>query len=264
MAIDSQRDFIYVSNAVMGTVDEYTLNRTTNGVTYGSSVTVPLATPFSPGTVNLPHSQPTGQANISTSPRLAIWRPTASTRRSGRSYRPQRPTFRAASLQPSSRSHRQVPLLHGWRINRHLRLCDQPLQRRTLIPWWRPFPPARDQPISASPSTANTPIWPNGKDGTFSLYNDNPSTGLLTAMTPSIFTQGGGPFQIALDPGDQLAYVVLETAGINLLSINADGFKQHQRAPVKLLWRSTLHIAEDIPNATEMMHYRDRKLRISA
>jgi 6-phosphogluconolactonase (cycloisomerase 2 family) len=67
----------------------------------------------------------------------------------------------------------------------------------------------------------------NRTDGTISLYTDDAATGYLTPMSPSTYPQVGigvgEPYAIAIDPGDQLAYVVLEAEGLEIMTINADG-----------------------------------------
>ncbi len=63
----------------------------------------------------------------------------------------------------------------------------------------------------------------NRTDQTISLYTDDAATGYLTPMTPSTYPQVGEPYAIAIDPGGQLAYVVLEAEGLEIMTINADG-----------------------------------------
>jgi 6-phosphogluconolactonase (cycloisomerase 2 family) len=223
MAIDPTGTFIYVSNTGMGTVDEYTVNRTTGAVTYGSSVTVPLATTIQPG-----NSEPSALTTDPTGQYLYV---------SEIGYM----AAYSINSQTGALTPLPVPNLQGG-ICFNLRLdptgkylyCTAGestgifvyainSSNGALSSIGGPVPTGQGPTDIGFTFNSKYAYVANGKDGTFSLYNDNPSTGLLTAMTPSTFTQGGGPFQIAIDPGDQFAYVVLETAGINLLSINADG-----------------------------------------
>jgi DNA-binding transcriptional LysR family regulator len=82
-------------------------------------------------------------------------------------------------------------LLCSRRLDGHLHLRDQLLRSRTIISW-RPIPAGQGPTDIGFTFDSRYAYVTNGKDGTLSLYSDNPSTGYLTAMTPSSFPQGGG------------------------------------------------------------------------
>jgi protein involved in polysaccharide export with SLBB domain len=45
----------------------------------------------------------------------------------------------------------------------------------------------------------------------------------MTPSTAGVSLGEGEPYAIAIDPGDQLAYIVLEAGALDIMTINADG-----------------------------------------
>jgi 6-phosphogluconolactonase len=227
MTVDPSGKFIYVANTGIGTVDEYTVNRITGAVSYESSVTVPLASGVQAG-----DSEPSALTTDSSGKYLYV---------SEAGY------MAAYNIAPVTGvlTPLATPNLEGGIcFNVHLDPTGKYLycaagestgifvyasnsSNGALSSNGEPVPTGQGPTDIGITFDSKYAYVTNRTDATYSLYTDNASTGLLTAMTPSTFPQGGEPYQIVIDPGDQLAYVVLETSGINLMSINADGTLSH-------------------------------------
>jgi 6-phosphogluconolactonase len=229
MTVDPTGKFIYVANTGIGTVDEYTVNRITGAVSYESSVTVPLASGVQAGDSEpsalttdssgkyLYVSEAGYMAAYNIAPVTGVLTPLATPNLEGG-------ICFNLHLDPTGKYLYCAPGSSGisiYGINASTGALSYVTGLGAGIPTGQG---ATDVAITFDNKYAYVT---DRTDGTYSLYTDNSSTGYLTAMTPSTFPQGGEPYQIVIDPGDQLAYVVLEASGINLMSINADGTLSH-------------------------------------
>jgi 6-phosphogluconolactonase (cycloisomerase 2 family) len=226
MAINPAGTFLYISNTGIGTVDEYTVNRTTGAVTYGSSVTVPLAPRVQPG-----ETTPSGLTTDATGKFLYVSEAGYMAAYSINSQTGALTSLTTPNLQgiacfnlhldPTGKYLYCAPGSSGISIY-NIDASTGALSYGTQLGY--PIPTGQGATDIGITFNSTYAYVTNRTDGSYSLYTDNPSTGYLTAMNPGTLSRGGGePYQFVIDPGDQLAYVVLEIGGINILSINTDG-----------------------------------------
>ncbi len=230
MTVDPTGTFLYVSNTGMGTVTEYTVDRSTGGLTMGGTVTVPLYTGVSAG-----DSEPSGLVTDATGkylyvselgymaaynidPSTGAITPLAAPNAAGGACSNLRRDATGAYLYcaPGNGSG-----LSMYSINTATGALTADTEVGYAIPTGQG---ATDVGVTFNSKFAYVT---NRTDGDISLYTDNAATGALTPMSPSTYpevgTGVGEPYAIAIDPGDQLAYVVMEAAGLEIMTINADG-----------------------------------------
>jgi len=227
MTIDPSGNFIYVANTGMSTVTEYTVNRSTGALTMGGTVTVPLYYSVQAG-----DSMPSGLVTDATGQYLYVseagYMAAYSIDTSTGALTP----LNAANLvaSPCTNLHRDAtgkylycsPPTGGsgvsiYSINSSTGALTALTQLGNGIATGNG---ATDIGVTSNSRYAYVT---NRSDGTISLYTDDASTGVLTPMTPGTYVQNGEPYAIAIDPGNQLAYIVLESGGLEIATINLDG-----------------------------------------
>lgn len=231
MAIDPTGSFIYVSNTGIGTVTEYTVNRANGGLTEGGTVTLPLYPSLQQG-----DQQPGGLVTDSTGKYLYV---------SEAGY------IASYSIDPTSGALTPLSATNpqgGACFNLHLDAsatylyCAEGNLGRIDIYSINPATGAltliagAGQGVPAGQSATDIGVTSDDKfayvtDATgqeISLFTGNASNGLLTPLTPdSSLILTGEPYAIAIDPDDQLAYIVNESGSLNIMTINADGTISH-------------------------------------
>ena len=223
IAIDPTGTFLYISNTGTGTVDEYTVNRSTGALKFGGSTSLPLYPRLSPGEQEPSAliTDPTGkylyvglagyvaQFDIDTS--TGAITPQATPTVAGFSYY-------NLHLDSTGKYLYAAPGIYIYSINP---------SNGSLAETAGPIPTGQGDTDIGVTFNSTFAYVTNRTDGTISLYSDNASTGYLTALSGSPFTQGGNPYQVLIDPGDGFAYVLIELGDIELLQINPDGTLSH-------------------------------------
>ena len=225
ITVDPTGTFIYVSNTGMSTVTEYTVNRSNGGLTMGGTVTVPLYSGVQPE-----DSKPGGLITDSTGKYL---------------YAPEAGYMAAYSIDTSTGALTPLTTPYsegGTCYNLHMDATGKYLYCASggtglmiysidsstgaftgVTEWGYAIPTGQGATDVGVTSNSGYAYVTNRTDQTISLYTDDAATGYLTPMTPSTYPQVGEPYAIAIDPGGQLAYVVLEAEGLEIMTINADG-----------------------------------------
>jgi 6-phosphogluconolactonase (cycloisomerase 2 family) len=212
--------FLYLSNTGNGTVSVYAVNRTTGALTLASTTTVPVDT-------GAQYAQPNGLITDSTGKYLYV---------SEAGY------ISAFSINASTGALTQLTSAFPLAAPCYSMVLDPSgtyiycaydggdIYSYTINPTTGAL--SSYNYVASGTNSTGIALTSNSeyayaanRSGGISPYTDNASTGILTPMSPAIFGPlgTGTPYAIAIDPGNQLAYVVLQNSGLQLLNIGSGG-----------------------------------------
>jgi 6-phosphogluconolactonase len=223
IAIDPTGTFLYISNTGIGTVDEYTVNRSTGALKFGKTTSLPLYPRLSPGEEEPSAliTDPTGKyLYVSLAGYVAQFDINSTTGAITPQATPTVDGFAYYNLHLDSTGKYLygTPGIYIYSLNP---------STGSLTEIGGPIPTGQGDSDIGLTFNSTFAYVTNDTDGTLSLYSDNASTGYLTPLSSSPFSQNGNPYQILVDPGDGFAYVLLGVGDIEVMQINQDGTLSH-------------------------------------